>query len=227
MHPKTTPLLSQEAIRLRVEERRSLREIAEITGASKSSLSAWLHPFPLTEEELRERRKTANRYVTPRKERGEESKFFRDVADRELTRQQKAKIAEAAVLFRMVLQGAEAAVLFRMVLQGFVTFGSVFDGDKADWMVEVPETGKIHKIQVRWVREGQHGMPLLGLHCSTGHSTRSRYAEGDFDFIVGYDLYSDTAFVYSAQEVSLLKAAVAVSWEHAERWDKLRVTGRE
>jgi hypothetical protein len=210
MHQNTNSLLSQEAIRLRVEERRSLREIAAITGASKSSLSVWLRPFPLTDEELRERRKTADRYAAPRKDRGEESKFFRDVAGRELTRQQKAKIAEAAVLFRMVLQG-------------FVTFGSVFDGDKADWMVEVPETGKIHKIQVRWVREGQHGMPLLGLHCSVGHSTRSRYAEGDFDFIVGYDLYSDTAFVYSAEEVSRLKAAVSVSRDHAERWDKLRV----
>ena len=210
MREKANPVVFQEAIRLRVEERRSLREIAEVTGASKSSLSLWLRPFPLTEEELRERRKTADRYHTPRKDRGEESKFFRDVKDRELTRQQKAKIAEAAVLFRMVLQG-------------FVTFGSVFGGDKADWMVEVPETGTIHKIQVRWVREGQHGMPLLGLHCSTGHNTRSRYVEGDFDFIVGYDLYSDTAFVYSAQEVSRLKAAVAVSWNHAECWDKLRV----
>ena len=209
MDQKANSEMSQEAIRLRVEDRRSLREIAGITGASKSSLSAWLKPFPLTDEERAERLKSAKRYIAPRKDRGEESKFYREVSDRQLTRQQKAKIAEAAVLFRMVLQG-------------FITFGSIFDGDKADWMVEIPETGKIFKIQVRWVREGHHGLPLLGLHCSTGHSTRSRYVEGDFDFIIGYDLYSDTAFVYTADEVATLKAAVTVSWEHAERWDKLR-----
>ena len=40
--------LAQEAIRLRVEERLSLREIAEMTSASKGSLSVWLKPYPLT-----------------------------------------------------------------------------------------------------------------------------------------------------------------------------------
>ena len=45
--------LSQEAIRLRVEGRLSLREIAEVTGAAKGSLSGWLKPYPLTEEERR------------------------------------------------------------------------------------------------------------------------------------------------------------------------------
>lgn len=136
MNQKANSELSQEAIRLRVEERRSLREIAGITGASKSSLSVWLKPYPLTDEERAERLKSANRYVAPRKDRGEESKFYREVSDRQLTRQQKAKMAEAAVPFRMVLQG-------------FITFGPVFNGDKADWMVEVPETFRCWDCTVR------------------------------------------------------------------------------
>jgi transcriptional regulator with XRE-family HTH domain len=200
---------AEEAIRLRVENRLSMREIAEITGASKGSLSGWLKPFPLTEEERRQRQQSARRYVPARKDRGEQSKLSLAVAGRELTRQEKAKIAEAAVLLRLVLHG-------------FIAFGSVFDGDKADWMVEVPETGRIHKIQVRWVKAGHYGLPLIGLHCSVGHTKQSRYADGDFDFIVGYDLYTDTAFVYSAEEVAPLKSAVAISWEHAERWEKLK-----
>ncbi len=49
--------LAQEAIRLRVEQRLSLREIAAQTGAAKGSLSAWLKPYPLTAEERRLRQR--------------------------------------------------------------------------------------------------------------------------------------------------------------------------
>lgn len=201
--------LAAQAIRLRVEERRSLREIAEITGASKGSLSSWLKPYPLNDEERRGRQKAAKRYVTPKKARGEESKLHQSIAGRELTRLEKA-------------QAAEAAVALRLALYGFHIYGSMFDGDKPDWVAEVPETGKFHKIQVRWARAGQHGLPYINLRCTVGHGVQQRYAECDFDFIVGYDLYSDTAFVYSAEEVASLKASVAMSWDHAERWDKLR-----
>lgn len=201
--------LAQEAIRLRVEERRSLNEIADITGASKGSLSSWLKPYPLTDEERRQRQKTAKRYVTPKKDRGEISKLYLAVSGRELTRLEKAKIAESAVALRLAVHG-------------FHIYGSMYDGDKPDWVVKVPETGKFHTIQVRWARMGPGGMPFINLVCTVGHSVQQRYKEGDFDFIVGYDLYSDTAFVYSAAEVASLKAAVSMSWDHAERWDKLR-----
>jgi len=30
-------------------------------------------------------------------------------------------------------------------LHGFETYSSIFDGDKTDWLVQVPETGKILK----------------------------------------------------------------------------------
>lgn len=201
--------LAAQAIRLRVQDRRSLREIAEITGASKGSLSGWLKPYPLTEEERRERQKSAKRYATPKKDRGEESRLHQATAGRDLSRLEKAKIAEAAVALRLAVHG-------------YHIYGSMFDGDKPDWVVEVPETGKFHKIQVRWVLKKMTGLPSINLKCTVGHNTQCRYAEGDFDFIVGYDLYSDTAFVYSAAEVASRKATVAVSWDHAERWDKLR-----
>jgi hypothetical protein len=202
------PELAQEAIRLRIEERRSLREIAEITGASKGSLSGWLKSYPLTQEERTARQKMARRYITPKKDRGEVSKFFHAVAGRGLTRLEKAKIAESAVAFRLLLHG-------------FHLYGSMFDGDKADWVVQAPGTKKIYTIQVRWVGLGGHGLPFINLKCTEGHHAQRRYAEGEFDFIVGYDLYSDTAFVYSAAEIAHLKATVTICSTHAERWDKL------
>ena len=89
----------------------------------------------MTEEERRQRAKTAKRYAAPKKERGEVFKFYQAVTGRELTRQEKAKIAEAAVAFRLLLHG-------------FHVDGSMFNGDKPDWVVQVPGTKAIHTVQV-------------------------------------------------------------------------------
>ena len=205
------PELRAEAIRLRLEERRSLREIEASTGAARSSLSIWLRPHPLTDEEKRARAKLAKRYVTPKKSHGEESKHNRAVVWRNLTPSQKGRIAEMAVLFRLVLHG-------------FDVYSSFFDGDKIDWMVQVPETEKILKLQVRCVNAtGHHGLPSVSLTCAEGHNKRRRYREGEFDFIAGYYLYNDTAYVFSFDEVKHIKTYVTVSEKFAERWDKLRL----
>lgn len=204
------PHLKAEAIRLRVEERRSLREIERLTKTARSSLSLWLRPFPLTEEERKARSKAVRRYVAPKKSHGEESKHHRAVAVANLPRQQKGQIAEAAVLFRLFLHG-------------FAAYKSPFDGDKTDFMVEVPETGKRLKLQVRWVTTPTgHGLPGVLLTCAEGHHKRRRYRPGEFDFIVGYYLFNDTAYVFSFDEVTHIKTRVTVSDQYAERWDKLR-----
>ena len=204
------PELKAEAIRLRLEERLSLREIEAFTGAARSSLSMWLKPYPLTDEEKRVRSKLAKRYVTPKKSHGEESKHNRTVVWRNLKPYHKGRIAEAAVLFRLALHG-------------FNPYSSFFDGDKIDWIVQVPETGKILKIQVRCVNStNHHGLPAVSLTCTEGHNKRRRYKEGEFDFIVGYYLFNDTAYVFSFGEVRHLKTYATVSEEYAERWDKLR-----
>jgi transposase-like protein len=44
-------LAKAEAIRLRVEERRSIGEIAARVKAARSTVSLWLRPYPLTNEE--------------------------------------------------------------------------------------------------------------------------------------------------------------------------------
>ena len=204
---KAKPQLKAEAVRLRVEERMSLREIHNTTGASKGSLSVWLKPYPLIQSEKIKR--TKHPFTRPRKSRGEQSKFHSMIAPETLTKLQKAKIAESAVLFRLVLLG-------------FIPFGSVFDGDKVDWMVEVPETGRIVKLQVRWLREAKHGLPPLGLRCTEGHNTSRRFKRTDFDFIVGYDLFTDVAYVFAEKEVSQRKACVTITPSAAEAWDKLR-----
>jgi len=126
---------------------------------------------------------------------------------RDYTRHQKAKIAEAAVLLRVVVFGMTA-------------YRSVFDGDKVDWFVETPQ-GRTWKVQVKWVRESRHGLPGVSLRCHEGNRDLRRYQEGEFDFIVGYDLYTDVSYVWSFEEAEHLRNSVTVCAEAAERWDKL------
>jgi transcriptional regulator with XRE-family HTH domain len=203
------PELKAEAIRLRTKKRLSLREIAALTGAAKGSLSLWLKPYPLTEEEKRARSKTSRRYITPKKDRGKESQHHKAIAWQNLSNQRKGKIAEAAILFRLALYGFDAYI-------------SISDGNKADWLVEIPERGKVIKLQVRSVCSFKHGLPGILLTCAQGHNKRRRYERGEFDFIVGYNLFNDTAYVFSFDEVARNRTFVAISGEHAERWDKLK-----
>jgi len=204
------PVLKAESIRLRVEERLSLREIAVITGAAKGSLSLWLKPYRLTEEERKARSQIAKRYVAPKKDHGEESKYNKIVVGQGLSNQRKGRIAEAAILFRLALHG-------------FDIYTAAFDGDKTDCLVHTPENGNIFKLQIRCVHSpSRHGLPVVRLKCAEGHAQRRRYKEDEFDFIIGYYLFNDTAYVFSSDEVKQHKTYVTISEKYAERWDKLR-----
>jgi len=203
---RPNPELKAKCIRLREENRMSLREIHEATGASKGSLSTWLKSHPLTEAEQAERQKCIQRYRAPKKERGAESEAHRMTVGRQLSRNEKAKIAEAAVMFRATLQQ-------------FVVYGSPFDGDRADWIIEVG--GKLWKVQVKWA-QCRRGLPVVPLTHSPGGRGDRRYLPEDFDFIVGYDLYTDICHVWSYGETQKHKRTVTVRPEAAERWDKMR-----
>lgn len=201
------PELKQEAIRLRKQDRLSLREIEEITGASKGSLSKWLKPYPLTDQEKKKRQKNRNRSHL-RKNRGTGSSLHQMAQGRDYTRNDKAKISEAAVLLRLVLH--QMAV-----------FGSPFDGDRADWVALTPQD-RLVKLQVKWAKAtGPHGLPYISLTHTAGGRKTVRYVREDFDFIIGYDLFTDTAYVFSYEETADLKRTVSVRESAAEAWHKL------
>ena len=194
-----------ECFRLRREERLSLKEISLLTGISKGTLSFWLRNEPLTAEELKTRRYKTNR--TRYKDRGKESPLHRMFGHLVKTRQQKAKIAEAAVLVRLSLLGTSV-------------YGSPFDGDKFDWLVHL-STGEIKRVQVRWAGENKQGLPNVSLQCYEGHSDRRRYQEGELDIIVAYDFFTDSCFVWTYDELAENKTVVTITEEALERWDKL------
>lgn len=202
---KDEGLISQEAKdecrRLRVEENLSLSDIAKRTGLSKGTLSVLLRDTPLPESIVRVRqqenaRRTAALSVKPR------SPVLVDVSG--YTTHELGRISEAAVLFRLTLHR-------------FNAMKPTFEGDVADWVIRTDD-GRYHRVQVKTVREGKQGLPLVSLRNSHNHS---RYKAGDFDFIVGYDIKTDTAYVWAYQELKHLSSTVTVTPESEEAWHKI------
>lgn len=197
----------QEAIRLRVEERLSGNDITQRLGVSRGSVSAWLRDYPLTDEE-QQQLLTKGDKTGALKDAGESSKYWKLTQNTEFDTRQKAKVSEAAVLFRLAL--------FKLN-----PYNSIFDGDKLDLVVVSEDLSRVMKVQVRWAARGRYGLPAISLACSAGRRKQRRYKKGEFDFIVGYNLFTDTCYVWSWDEVAHLKATVTVCPEAAERWDKL------
>lgn len=207
-----------DVLSLRVTERLSLTElVAAFPDIPKRTIAEWISGTPLSVDEMTKRRSKNSarlrfsRSIPP----PTPSKFFAFVEGQSLTRSRKAQIAEAAVLFRLALHG-------------FSVSSPVFDCDRSDWLVL--KGSKAAKIQVKWAGRsknlhGQHARPHIGIRCKDYSSpspfkVRS-YEKGDLDFIVGYDLTTDTAYVLSLDEISHRKAAVRLRDDCAERWDKI------
>ena len=112
----------------------------------------------------------------------------------------------------------------QMISICLATYCSPFDGDSADWMVEVP-TKRIYKLQVKWTRRSKRGgapfIPLCSYNRKNGKSTSRRLTKEDFDFIIGYDLHKDKAYVFTFEETKNYKSRVTVTDNACEAWDKL------
>ena len=199
-----SPELKARARQLRFTERRSLNEITKALNVPKGTLSLWLRDLPLTTKERSDRRSVNLQGNDLRyKSRGEQSKHHASINARALTSEQKARIAEAAILFRLALHGIE-------------TYGRVFDGQQSDWL-GLSIRGAAIRIQVRWAGTDKHGLPRASLRRSEGQKRIS-----GFDFLVVYNLYTDTAYVLSRAEIVGLRSCVTIRPAAAEAFWKLR-----
>jgi len=57
--------------------------------------------------------------------------------------------------------------------------------------------------------------------CSDGRGKTRPYRDGDFDILVGYDLFSDRAYVYLWSELKGVTTRKSMAVDALERWDKL------
>lgn len=88
------------------------------------------------------------------------------------------------------------------------------------WLVETP-SGHVHRVQVKTARRSKHGLPVINLHCSDGVGSSRRYRKGEFDFMVGHDLFTDICYVWSWAELEDQKRSITVTPEAAEAWGKM------
>lgn len=141
-----------------------------------------------------------------------ESKFHAAVRGEDLTRERKSQIAESAILFRLALHG-------------FSVSGPVFDCARSDWFVHAHSSPRVLRIQVKSVvLKGR--IKRIPLTCrdytTTNRSKVRRYSHNEFDFVVGYDLYTDIAYVVSSSEIPSDVWSYPTKESAAERWDKLK-----
>lgn len=186
-----------ECLRLRQQEQLSIAEICLRTGVSKGSVSNMLVDHPLKRKKKHSPWNKGNRIYKP------ELSQWADKIEL-LDSNGKAKVAEAAVLFRLCVYGVSV-------------YGSPFDGDNADWIV-LRSDGVALKIQVKLCQDLGRGRPVVELRSS---SKKARYRPEDFDFIVGYDQSEDACYVSAGKEVKRNKAMVTVPDESREAWDKI------
>lgn len=195
---------------MREEERLSIDEIKAHTGLSVGTISALLRDHPLTKKEIRQKMSESSLRNNPlRRYDPEQSKFALAVEGQELNRERKGHIAEAAVLFRLTLLGYEA-------------WRSSFEGSRVDFMVSRPGVNKQVRLQVRWATRGgkrasSWGRPDFMVNKSRGEPMDKAVC----DFIVGYDLETDTAFVLPIEECG--KWWQSCGTEYAEAWHLLGI----
>lgn len=213
--------IKSEAVRLRTQELQSLKEIAAKLNISKSTCSLWLKEYPIPPDVLKERYRNAGLASGGKKRTHKQASrknamilatsplVSRIGKNAQWSSSQKGKIAEAAVVLRLAILGLDV-------------YKSFFDGDKVD---VVTQTGcQLQKIQVKWVSKGAYGEPMIKLRCSDGRGSTRRYKDGEFDFIVGYDLERDTCYVYTEGEVVQHNTCVSCSKEAEEAWNKLQAS---
>lgn len=206
----TEGALIEEARRLRMEERLSLGEIGAITGVGQATLSVALRDVPLNLDEKRKARQRAyaykriDRLATTTQRR---SRFADIIVSRATTTDQKGAIAEAAAIVRMKMWG------YRPYLP-------LCPHGKADMVVEVPETNRIHRVQVKMVKLGRrYGRPVISLYTMV-RSGKALRKQGDFDFLVGYNPAEDVCYVYAEDEIKTLNI-MTVDPAAVEAWDKM------
>lgn len=170
-----------KAIHLRVEERLGLDEIVNRTGISQGALSKILRDYPLTSQEVNDRKTTAARQSNHRRKYTPTlSKLAQLIAGRKLTTIQKGQIAEDAVRLRLRALGYEILV--------------PPENSRADLVITRFDSDRLVRLQVKWARRERWGRPYVNLRNSDGAKIR-RVSRKTCDLVIGYDVETDTAYV--------------------------------
>ena len=208
---KLQPEIIEHAITLRKEQKLGYKAIAQKLGVPTSTIRVHLSPYKLSPQDLKLRAKLPSSMPRSKKASLDVNGFPRphwmeSIDFAKLSTSQRGAIAEAAVLFRLAVNG-------------FSVYGSPFDGDRIDWIVKAPN-GKLSTLQVCHVSRFRYGRPLIRL-TRASHGKSTRFRQSVVNFIIGYDFHNDAAYVFSATEVENNLTAITVTVAVLEAWSKL------
>ena len=221
---KNYSILKKQAVDLRVIHRYSLEKIATELNISQSTASKWLKEYPLTQEEIKERNILNGQMLAEHLKTSGSSLRFSQVDKNENTIVSKLSNNQT---YSSNQKGkiAESAVILRLTLSKYDIYKSFFDGDKFDMLV-ANDNYKIIKLQVKWCGGAKNGQKYIKSRCSNGRNSARRYTKDELDFFIGYDIESDTCYIYPAEEKYLSKTYITVDSDHAERWDLLQTVDK-
>jgi len=202
----------EEIIKLRVQQK-TIEEIGTILNISKSSVTKYLKGIPISEEtliSLREQgRVKANNTVRVKRNLlwNEQFKFKDMIEDSRYSKEIKGNIAEAAILYRLLIHN-------------YHVYSSIFSGNRIDMIAYNIGIDKFIKIQVKCLYK--HNItPFIKNRRTKGHNEHVKYNKEDLDFLIGYDIINDTAYVFTFDELRDRKV-ISVTTESKENWDKIR-----
>ncbi len=212
--PRNPQRMIDECRRLRSELRLSNVEISRRTGASKHNVEYWLRDDKLTSDEVAAIIADKNRRQIIKNRR-------KDSFCKKNTSQ--LYIASNAQAVAPLQRGriAEAAVTFRLALFNFEIYQSVFGAAKIDMVVRHRSSDRLVKIQVKAAQSERHGAPSITLTRQPTRGVTERYGEGDFDFIVGYDVATDEAYVFHADDCASLSRSISATESSREAWGRI------
>lgn len=215
--------LKQLAIRLRIEERKSLNEIQKIVKVPKPTVYYWLKKFPLSKEEKTSRTIQRNKTKKPKKYKVKQNRYKDETLKSkhypilEIEKQRFGKIDGAK-------KGdlSEAMVCFLLRLHNFEIYTAISNGAKVDFIVRnLRKPQKLIRIQVKTARMRKgYNKPVVPLMC--GNNKDKKYTKNDFDVIIAYNLFLDECYIFTYDEIKNKKTYAPVTPDSINAWDKLQ-----
>jgi hypothetical protein len=217
---KTSDDTIAEARRLRIDERKSSREISRILDVPIGTLSPYLSDIPLTKEEKREIMSDSGLKSNQRRWLGHQEARDSDHPDHD---------AVSHGLLSPIQRGAlsELAVRSEIIRRGFVPLIPDIPGLRYDMVIHDPENNLYSRVQVKSARWPKSGLPVFNLTVNSNGSRRE-YCQNDFDCLIVYNHKKRVFYIKTQSELSskmtgrpVSNLSVSVYKSDEDNWDKL------
>lgn len=194
----------------------SIKQISRTLGISAASASKYASDIILTDELLKNIIKKGRSRATITIRENKIAKWDNKYHFKELIKSKSySKSTKGSI--------AEAAIIYRLLIHDFTVYSSIFSGSVIDIVALNNDNGEFLKIQVKCTRCTKSAYtPSISTRHMIGHNTFSNYTNKELDYLIGYDILNDVAYVFSWEDIKDNKNMISVTEDSTENWYKLR-----